>query len=92
MHYNTTEETGESLKEYREKAERQEDKVLAIFREMGFPMTAEQVHNQFPNSFMTPITSIRRAITDLTNKGLLERTEEKRKSFFNRATYVWKLK
>jgi len=40
----------------------------------------------------TPLTSIRRAITDLTNRNRLVKTDKKVLGSAGRKTYTWKLK
>ena len=43
-------------------------------------------------SYKTPITSIRRGISDLTKLGYLEKTKEKRAGEYGELNYCWKLK
>ena len=62
-YFNTTEEPREKVKQYKAKAQTQEDKILSIFRYFDKPLTAEDIHKHFDSS--TPLTSIRRAITVL---------------------------
>ena len=62
-YFNTTEEPKERVKEYKAKAQTQEQKILSIFGYYNEPLTAEHVHRHFDSS--TPLTSIRRAITVL---------------------------
>lgn len=40
----------------------------------------------------SPITSIRRAITDLTEVGLLEKTGNKKPGIYGKNNYTWRLK
>ena len=42
-------------------------------------------------SSRTPVTSIRRAMTDLTKLGLLEKTKEKRAGEYGTDNFTWKL-
>jgi hypothetical protein len=41
---------------------------------------------------IVPITSIRRAMTNLTDAGFLEKTDHKRKGPKGKAEYIWKVK
>lgn len=72
--YNTTNETGQKLEQRQQKAERQEDKVLSIFRESKRGLTASEVYQLFLDR-RTPIGSIRRAITNLKNEKKLVKTD-----------------
>ncbi len=50
-----------------------------------------QAHRLYPDNG-TPLTSIRRAITVLTNKGLLQKTDEQISGVYGKPEYVWKYK
>jgi Fe2+ or Zn2+ uptake regulation protein len=91
VYFNTTSKTGEDLKEARVRASGQTEAVLKLFQ-------------NHPNTTFTPwdcfyhlgqqmmITSIRRAITTLTDAGYLVKTEERRKSGpANETNYTWRL-
>ena len=68
--HNTINETGERLTELRENAKTQQEKILRFFYQNSiFCYTPFQVRdNVLP---LTPITSVRRAITNPTNQGHL---------------------
>ena len=93
MYYNTNDETGETLQNSRSNSVNQENMILAIFE-------------TYPNESLTPfdiedfahdqevhwlITSIRRAITDLTNAGKLNKTETKKLGRYGKFVHTWKL-
>lgn len=97
MYYNTTNETGISLKTNFEKADNQTRLTLAVFQTYpnenlsandvwAFLIDNESINEQ------TPLTSIRRAITDLTNQDRLVKTDKKVLGSAGRKTYTWKLK
>jgi hypothetical protein len=89
--YNTTRESGGDLLAYRNKAARQRDIILEFFlsRPDGqYPPSAIH-HRLFGPS--TPLTSIRRAITDLTSDGKLVKTDRKVKGRYGRPEYCWTL-
>jgi|TARA_R100000734_G_C3301793_1_gene92380 predicted ArsR family transcriptional regulator len=88
MYYNTTNETGEDLKESHKKAESQQEKILDIFK-TSKEASPSQVMLALPVG--TLITSVRRCITDLTKEGHLEKTTRKRKGIYGRPEYIWKL-
>lgn len=91
-YFNTTELSGEELKEKKIKAGTQSDKILKYFRKIKLPMTPSDVHmNLFDES--TPITSIRRSISTLTNKhGLLSKTNDQKIGPYGSNEYFWELK
>ena len=85
--YNTINESGKELKESRFKARTQQDEVLALF----------QVHKR-----LTPfevvmlggfdpmqITSVRRAITNLTSAGRLIKTDQIKAERLGKKNHVW---
>lgn len=52
-------------------AQRQEDFVVKLFMRKRRPLSAEEIKQEFPPS--VPITSIRRALTNLSNAGVVEK-------------------
>jgi hypothetical protein len=91
-YYNTTELSGDELKEKHFKAECQSDKILKYFRKINKPMTPSDIHmNLFDGH--TPITSVRRAMSNLTNQlGLLEKTKGQKIGMYGSKEYFWELK
>jgi len=89
--YNTTHESGEKLKEYKAKANSQSDQILKYFKKMQRPMTPSEVHMNLFDEF-TPLTSVRRAMSNLTGHGKLEKTSDKQNGIYGHPEYKWKLK
>ena len=92
--YNTTREEGELLEEFKEATTKQETKILEIFETFN-NLSPSQVLKFYMNSYqgqMVPLTSIRRAITNLTKDGILIKTTNKREGIFGRKEYIWELK
>lgn len=89
-YFNTTAET-DRLKEFTEKSEKQNEKVLRFFKQNpGKRFTPFDVHRAvFQDN--TPITSARRVLTVLTNKHLLIRLDIKRLEIYKRPNHVWQL-
>lgn len=87
-YYNTTSQKGEDLKERHKKVGNQNAEVLAIMRKLGLA-TPSQVHSSMSTS--APLTSIRRAISTLTDEGLLIKTEEKKMGPYKHPEHVWKV-
>lgn len=86
-HYNTTHETGETLERFERQASRQEDVILRWFRRHpGRLYTPSQINGLLPGA---PITSIRRALTNLTKAGHLVKTGHKRSGDYGRPEHCW---
>ena len=91
MYYNTTHETSDKLKRLVNQASSQQRAVLAIFKHRGM-LSASLCHSIYMRAAdrYTPLTSIRRAITDLTKAGKLEKTSEKVEGYYGRDEYIYK--
>lgn len=87
--FNTTGETGATLATYRNKAAEQDNEVLDIIDRLGGSASPSQVWRAVSKKW--PITSCRRAMTNLTNAGKLVKTGEKRAGEYGRAECVWRL-
>jgi len=96
LFYNTTNETGTALKACKKAVSKQEKEVLAIFKALAsvspdaliVQYAPSEIHESFPNY---PITSIRRAITNLTEAGYLRKTPVKIMSPWNRREHCWEI-
>ena len=93
MYYNTLVSTGNKLREYKEKSNKQEDLILELFKlnpklELS-PFEVQTVLKRF-NVLRVPITSIRRAITDLTNNSKLVKTTTRKLGPYGRDSFCWK--
>lgn len=71
--HNTPKYEGAELQRRTVRAVRQADKVYSIIEFFGKPMSASEVMMHF-DSHRTPITSIRRCLTNLVYEGKLEKT------------------
>lgn len=90
-YHDTTNAPADKRKEYEQKALTQEDKILAYFRRNWHRrLSPSQVQRYVMQA--QPITSVRRAITNLTNKGLLVKTEHKVDGPYGRPEYQWQYK
>ena len=86
--YNTTNEVNPALREMERKAGSQEREVLNIFRKSTSGLTASEVFRKYPQRNV-PLTSIRRAITNLSNDRFLDKTEIKREGIYGRKEFVY---
>ena len=92
VYHNTTAKTGEDLEKAQVKASGQTEAILKLFQDHPHTsFTPWQIYYHFGQQMM--ITSIRRAITTLTDGGYLVKTTERRKSGpANETSFCWRLK
>jgi hypothetical protein len=89
MYYNTTRETGEQLATSTQSAASQTKRILDLFRSM--PNTS--IHAWTIKTFLrgdVPITSVRRAITDLHDAAKIERDGSAYAGPYRRKTYTYR--
>ena len=88
--YNTTGLAGEQLERRIEQAESQEEAVEALFEaHPAAALTPFEVQRAvLPGS---PITSVRRAITNLTDQGVLRKTDHQKEGPYGDPNYTWTL-
>jgi len=90
MYYNTTNQTGATLKEAHVKSVKLADRVMDFFE--SHPV---QVYTPFEVleaiGGNVPITSVRRAMTDLTKEGKLYKSKRKRLGDYGAENYCWGL-
>lgn len=97
-HFNTNKEEGATLQVSQEKAISQELRVLQFMVANPHAMLhpaqiwQEVFHHDHGRGAetSTPLTSVRRAITNLTNYGFLEKTEKIVVGPYGKATHLWK--
>lgn len=85
-YYNTTHSSGADLQKFEIKAQSQEEQI-EIWLSTKRHATPSQVQNGLMP--LVPITSIRRAMTNLTHAGKLEKTERQIQGPYGRPEYVW---
>ena len=92
MYFNTTNEQGESLIEAHNAAMYQQDRIVDFFKaNKTLELTPCEVHSALFTS-QTPLTSVRRAITDATNQAMLIQTANKKKGAYGALNYCWRYK
>jgi hypothetical protein len=79
-----------SLPTYESQARHQDEAILAHFRSQSpdYLASPSQIWEQFPD---WPLTSVRRAMTNLTNRGELERTGGRVLGIYGRPEGLWRL-
>lgn len=93
IYYQTTYMSEDQLKESISSAKSQEDYLLIIFKAFK-ELTASQAHEyymEYSNKHRTPLTSIRRAITNLYNRGVLVKCEKHQLSQYNKPEHFYKI-
>jgi len=92
-YYNNTGLSGEELDAAMLQAGRQDRAVLHLMHTASGAMSPSYVWQELIRrdeiDSLTPLTSIRRSITNLTRKGLLVKTEEKTIGLFGRPEFLW---
>jgi hypothetical protein len=91
-YYNTNRESGELLRLSREYALSQQELILYYFRRHGTGerYSPDQIREMvFDNSI--PLTSVRRAMTNLTDAGYLEKTLIMRQGSYGKQVHTWTL-
>ena len=91
-YYNTTNIRGIQLDIEVLNAKNQEDRILNIFKSVNEELTPFDVLYIYNQYFApVPITSIRRALSDLTKYKHLTKTNNTSKGAFGKVNYKWKL-
>ena len=91
--YKTINLPADELRSARESNNVQNTRVLSIFEKHPDGLTPFEVgaiyNGQHPE---IPLTSVRRAVTDLEKSGRLEKTGAMRKGGYGKPNHVWKIK
>ncbi len=91
-HYNTNKLTGQERQNAIHSAKTQEVRIMTIFQLERRKMTPSQVHQIYRSWFCNaPVWSLRRAMTNLSNAGRLEKTDERVQSPYNSKEHKWQL-
>jgi hypothetical protein len=85
-HHNTTREHAPLLENLEAKAKLQEKVIVDLFVKYK-RLTPSEVYQLVRQQY--PLTSVRRAITNLTGAGELIKTDEKKVGIYGRSEYVW---
>lgn len=91
--FNTIELSGSELQSAEAKAKSQEELVKEVFNKFNAAMTPFDVSRLLSiKGYEFPITSIRRAMTVLAEKGILEKCDSYRKGDLGAKNHTWKMK
>jgi len=90
MYYNTNNETGHTLNSSRSQAKTQEEVIYYLFeRNEDAYITPFEIHGLLGT--LSPITSIRRAMTNLTKDNKLVKTDVMKDGPYGKKVHCWKL-
>jgi hypothetical protein len=88
-YYNTTGMSGRELQEAEGKASTQEDRIIAFYETASsFLYTPSEICKHVFDSSV-PLTSVRRAMTNLTDQGRLVKSIKKREGIYGRMEHCW---
>lgn len=89
--YNTTHLSGKELDERLIVVESQADRIMELFKGEPNGLTHHELHDIYQHLHgRIPVSSIYRAVSDLTDSGFLVKTTEKRMGGYGLMVYVWK--
>ena len=89
--YNTINVSGYELDQEIKKVKTQTERVYQILKQCDKPMTPFDVQKVYLLLYgSVPITSIRRAMTDLTEECKIVKTEEQKLGHYGSWNYCWK--
>jgi len=89
-YYNTNKETGTALANSKRRATSQEEIIMGLFRD-GDLLSPDEVLNICNEEKSYLLTSIRRALTNLTTKGLLVKNDVFKIGRYGKKTHTWSL-
>lgn len=87
--YNTIGLNGVKLADANIQAINQEDAIYGLFERLKVPLTPSDVSLRFKQ---WPITSIRRAITNLTKDNRLEKMLHMKQGMYGKPEHTWRIK
>lgn len=90
-YFNTTDVHGSELIDFCNKAHGQAARILAFFEQSPRLGYTPSVVRRLVFADSVPITSVRRAMTTLTNAGELKKTDRQRQGPYDHPEHVWQL-
>jgi Fe2+ or Zn2+ uptake regulation protein len=92
-YHNSTHARGTELAGYEKKARKQDEQVAELFRKHApFPLSPSRVHRALGGESFGPLTSVRRAVTNLERAGVLEKLDRRMRGPYGRPEHLWRLK
>lgn len=92
-YYNTTHETGSALATSKRKANSQNARIVELFTKWpNEHLSPSQVHSRLFSGTNTPLTSVRRSMTNLAAQGIIEKTSVMVKGLYGKLVHTYRLK
>lgn len=89
-YYNTNKERGGTLNKSRARAMTQQERIMAYYNDFpGYYCTPDELKRMV--LFGAPITSVRRALTNLTDAGLLVKSNHMKMGEHGKMVHTWRL-
>jgi hypothetical protein len=89
--YDTIKSSSNDLIKHDITCKSQEERILAIFKESNYAMTPFEIEKLYSKLYNTvPITSIRRAMSNLTKDSKLVKTGCMKNETFGKPNFMWK--
>ena len=85
--YNTIQENPNQLAKSESKAKTQEANIINCFKQYERPLSPSMVLSM--TGLKCPLTSIRRAMTNLSNEGKLIKTDVKMEGMYGKQEHLW---
>ena len=90
MFYNTIDLKGSELQDALQKTEVNKERIYLLLKYLKGYYTPFQVQAQYNRLFKEiPITSVRRALTDLTNEGRLKKSDRMKVEKYGAKNHLW---
>jgi Fe2+ or Zn2+ uptake regulation protein len=91
--YNTIHSETNVLDKAIKTCKKQGEIILQIFKTYNKPLTPTMVYTIYKRYYAEILlTSVRRSITDLTNKGWLEKLQKQAPGIYGKKNYMWQIK
>lgn len=87
-YYNTNNVSGDRLLQARACSKKQDDRILAFFRDYPGNWSPEEVWEAVERK-TCPLTSVRRAISTLTDDGFLQKTNTMKPGMYGKPIHTW---
>jgi len=91
-YHDSVPETPPNAQTFEDKARKQDDYILTVFEEGGDYTPSEMQRRLERLGIRWPLTSIRRAITNLTQDRRLVQTDHRREGLYGRDERVWRIR
>jgi len=92
LFFNTIHLSGKDLAAASLQCSKQEARVISIMSTLDKAMTPFEVQNEYERAYPSvPITSIRRSMTNLAQRGVLEKSGAMKLEIYGKPNHTWKL-